>query len=76
MSKQIRRVLPIALFVLVGLTLAIVITLVAPGWATPAQAQGTLPPGPEEIPEPVTLILLGGGVVTLAGYLGLRRRNR
>jgi hypothetical protein len=33
-------------------------------------------PVPQEVPEPATIILLGGGLASLAGYLGLRWRTR
>ena len=29
---------------------------------------------PTEVPEPATMLLLGGGLMSLAGYVGLRRR--
>jgi len=32
-------------------------------------------PAPQEVPEPATLVLLGGGLASLAGYVGLRRRR-
>lgn len=44
--------------------------------ATPsptASAPASAPP--PEIPEPLTLLLLGGGLVSLAGYAALRRRR-
>lgn len=31
---------------------------------------------PAEIPEPATMLLFGGGLASLAGYMGLRRRAR
>jgi hypothetical protein len=35
------------------------------------------PPAEEEfVPEPGSLILLGGGLLTLAGYAGVRYRKR
>jgi uncharacterized repeat protein (TIGR01451 family) len=47
-----------------------------PPTATPT-VTGTPPsttPPPNEIPEPLTLLLLGGGLAALAGYARLRRR--
>jgi len=34
------------------------------------------PPAPQEVPEPATILLLGGGLASLAGYVGLRRRGK
>ncbi len=41
----------------------------------PFEAQWPVYSGPCWIPEPISLILLGGGLAGLAGYVGLRRRK-
>lgn len=59
-----RKVLSIALMALVLLIVMVPLAL----------AEETVPPVP--IPEPGSLLMLGAGVASVAGYVGLRLRAR
>ncbi len=56
----------------------LLVAFAAPVWASPALGitptpTPTSPPPPAEIPEPITLALLGAGVAGLIGYTRARK---